>query len=88
MKRYALSQKLSHEDYFLTSTAQQVIGVIMKKPRMFYWEEVCDAWCPVPAIVDGELIVSEDQLEDGDELNVRFKRVDMTDEEFNALPEG
>lgn len=59
----------------------------MKKPRLFYWEEGVDAWCPV--IRDEvEGIVSVDSFtESGETMEIRFKRIDMTDEEFAAIPE-
>ena len=40
-----------------------------------------------PSLVEGQLICTADQLEDGECMEVRFKRVDMTDEEYNNLPE-
>ena len=60
----------------------------MKKPRLFYWEEGENAWVPVPEMVEGELICTEDQLGDKEEMEIRFKRFDMTDEEYAALPES
>ena len=62
----------------------------MKKPRLFYFEEAIGAggaWTPVPEYIDGELICVRDQLDDGDTMEIRFKRIDMTDEEFDNLPE-
>lgn len=57
-----------------------------KKPRLFYWEEAIDRWVPVPK--ETEYIINTDCLGDGDVEEIQFKRVDMTDEEFDALPEG
>jgi hypothetical protein len=59
----------------------------MKKPRLFYYEEAENCWCPVPDKVDGQLVCTADQLEDGESMEVCFKRVDMTDEEFDNLPD-
>jgi len=59
----------------------------MKKARLFYWEEGHDSWIPVPVNVDGELICTEDSMDEGEEITLRFKRFDMTDEEMAALPE-
>lgn len=58
-----------------------------KHPYLFYYEEACDAWVPVPEKVDGELICTADQLENGEDMELRFKRVDMTDAELATLPE-
>jgi len=57
-----------------------------KKPRLFYYEDAVDAWCPVPVDVDG--IVSLEMMDEGDVQSVQFKRIDMTDEEFDNMPEG
>lgn len=58
-----------------------------KKPRLFYWEEGVGAWVPAPDAV--EHIVSLDSFfgADDDEIEIRFKRFDMTDAELDALPE-
>lgn len=60
----------------------------IKKPRLLYWEDGEDAWCPVPNQVDGELICTSDQLGEGEETEIRFMRIDMTDEEFEMIPES
>lgn len=61
-----------------------------KRPRLFYWEEAEDCWCPadgyeltVANIIDVDLFLS-----DGEEIEICFKRQDMTDEEHAAIPEG
>lgn len=61
---------------------------MMKKPRLFYYAEGVDAWIPVPDLVEGELVCTADEMEDGEQMEMRFKRIDMTDEEFACLPEG
>ena len=58
----------------------------VKKPRLFYYEEGVDAWCPVPDRIDA-IIDLGNFSEDKESINIRFKRIDMTDAEFNSLPE-
>ena len=55
-----------------------------KKLRYFYYEEGVDAWCPVP---DDPTVLLE-HLTDGDDIEIRYKAVLMTDEEYENLPEG
>ena len=57
-----------------------------KYPYLFYYEEAVDAWVPAPVTIE-HLIVVDDQLENGEEMEIRFRRVDMTDKEINELPE-
>ena len=57
-----------------------------KKPRLFYWEEAYDAWTPAPDLLEN-IIGVENFFDDGDVEEIRFKRIDMTDEEFDVLPE-
>lgn len=60
-----------------------------KKPRLFYWEPAIDAWCPMPDYINPASIgVITEGLEDGEKTSVEFKRIDMTDEELNQLPEA
>ena len=56
-----------------------------KIPRLFYWEEALDAWVPAPDNVNHIVDVSFLDLEE--DWLVRFKRFDMTDDEFNSLPD-
>lgn len=56
----------------------------MKKKRLFYFEETIDAWCPVPRFT--EQIISTDTLAAGDIEEIKFKCVELTDEEMAALP--
>ena len=58
----------------------------MKTPRLFYWEEGIGAWIPAPDKVENMVDVDED-LEQDEVVMWHFKRVDMTDEEFDNLPE-
>lgn len=57
----------------------------MKKPRLFYYEEAVDGFVPVPDQV--ESIVDVENLDDGESRHIYFKRIDMTDEVYDALPE-
>ena len=57
-----------------------------KTPRLFYWEEGVDAWCPVPDLIENVVDLGS-FCEDGEVQEIRFKRFDMTDKEFNNLPE-
>lgn len=58
-----------------------------KFPQLFYEEDGLNAWVPVPDNIDN-IIVVEDQMEESEIVEIRFKRFDMTDEEMDALPEG
>ena len=58
----------------------------VKRPRLFYYEEGVDAWCPVPDRLDGIIDLGLFMM-NGEEINIRFRRIDMTDPEFNSLPE-
>ena len=58
-----------------------------KKPRLFYYEEGVDAWCPAPGKVT-EIIDTDSHFSGPDEIvEIRFKRIDMTDHEFDTMPE-
>jgi hypothetical protein len=57
-----------------------------KKPRLFYWEDAVDAWIPAPDEVDNILCLDGFD-EDGEIIEIRFKRIDMTDFEYDHLPE-
>ena len=76
---FAIAAKRHHQKCPLYMT--------VKYPRLMYYEEAINTWTPVPIKVDGELICTADQLEDGDIIELMFKRVDMTDHEFDSLPE-
>lgn len=58
-----------------------------KFPYLFYYEEAVDGWVPVPEKVEGELICIPEQLNEGETVDLQFKRIDMTDQEFDAMPE-
>lgn len=56
-----------------------------KHPYLLYYEEVIDAWTFAPEKVEN-LIAVADQLDDGDDMELMFKRKDMTDAEIAAIP--
>ena len=56
-----------------------------KFPRLFYYEDAYDCWSPWPGDVD--CVIDTDSLDDGETQEVEFKRVDMTDLEFDSIPE-
>lgn len=57
----------------------------VKRPRLFYYEEAINAWTPAPDRIE-HIISVEDQLGDCDKQEIEFKRFDMTDAEFEAIP--
>lgn len=61
-----------------------------KTPRLFYFDDGVDAFVPVPPDADLETLralVGFDSMDNRDECVIRFRRVDMTDGELEALPE-
>lgn len=52
---------------------------------LFYYEEAESCWIPAPCKVEN-IISASDQLENGERMEIDFKRVDMTDKEFDNLP--
>ena len=57
-----------------------------KKPRLVYYEEGESCWCPAPELVENIVDITA-FFDPGEVQEVRFKRVDMTDEEWADLPE-
>ncbi len=57
----------------------------MKKPRLFYYEETLEAWAPVPELLDS-IIDVDNLMGNGDEVEIRFKRLGMKDAEFEEIP--
>lgn len=55
------------------------------KPRLFYYEEAVNAWVPWTDGYDFASIL--EMLDDGEDTQLEFRRIDMTDEEFDNLPE-
>ena len=63
-------------------------GDMPKKPRLFYYEEAADAWLPAALVIEANYAEAElSMLDDGEEREVRIRRVDMTDAEYAAMPE-
>ena len=64
-------------------------GGMPKKPRLFYYEEAENAWLPATWALEENFAAAElDMLDDGEEKEIRIKRLDMTDAEYEAMPEG
>lgn len=58
-----------------------------KKPRLVYYEEGESCWCPAPERIETLVDITSDFLSHGEVIEISFKRVDMTDEEWGNLPE-
>ncbi len=58
----------------------------IKKPRLFYFEEAEDCWCPAPDDI-ASILDLESFSGDGDVIEIQFKRVDMSDAEIDNLEE-
>jgi hypothetical protein len=56
-----------------------------KFPHLFYYEDAVNSWIPAPDKIEN-IIATDDQLEDGETIDLQFKRIDMTDEEMDSLP--
>ena len=56
-----------------------------KFPYLFYFEDSIDAWVPAPDEV--EMIISAGSLCENETESIKFKRVDLTDEEYDQIPE-
>jgi hypothetical protein len=61
-----------------------------KEPRFFYWEGGLDNWMPVDSL---EWLLDPEAVQDGDIVEFKFKRVDMTEDEyrdylFELCPDG
>ncbi|WP_240224626.1 hypothetical protein [Rheinheimera hassiensis] len=58
----------------------------LQKSFLFYYEIGLDTWCPVPENIDE--ILSENNVTDGELFEISFKRLRMTQNEFDAIPEA
>lgn len=60
-----------------------------KKPRLFYWEPAEDCWSPVTDEMRAafDQVYTFEHLDEDEEIKITFKRQDMTDQEFDAIPE-
>lgn len=56
--------------------------MVEKKPRILYWEGRLESFIPVPSL---ESLIDSEENNFGDEVVFMFKRINMTDEEFQAL---
>ncbi len=56
-----------------------------KFPYLFYYEDAVDAWVPAPDEI--AMIISTTSLDDKEKISIEFKRIDLTDEEYAAIPE-
>lgn len=59
----------------------------IKTPRLFIYEETEGWWCPIEPN-DFEGFIDLPSMDCDEIYTLQFKRVDMTDEEFKAIPEG
>ena len=57
----------------------------VKKKYLFYYEDSVNAWVPVPDKVSE--IFDFDSYKDGQEVELRLQFAEMTQEEFDAIPE-
>lgn len=55
------------------------------KKHLFYYEEAVDAWVPAPDRIDE--ILSLEQFDGDEKIEIEFRAVLMSDEELNNLPE-
>lgn len=58
---------------------------VEKFPRIFYYEEAENCWAPTHCDID--CLFDASILEDGETIEIQFKRFDMTDKEFAEIPE-
>ncbi len=60
-----------------------------KKPHLFYFEDAVNAWVPVPVETEKAILAEfwDGCLDEGDEIELQIRRHDMTDAEFDAIPE-
>jgi len=63
-------------------------GDMPKKPRLFYYEEAEDAWLPASLAIEQNFADAElSMLDDGEVKDIKIKRIDMTDTEYEGMPE-
>jgi len=58
-----------------------------KRPRLFYYDDAVSAWVPTWAETE-RAVLAEFIVDDGDIIELHVRRHDMTDAEFEAIPEG
>lgn len=59
-----------------------------KKPRLFYYEEAVEGFIPVEGNEVSGIIDLDQFNKDGEVIELQFKRIDMTDTEFDNMPEA
>lgn len=64
---------------------QKYDSFAVAKPRLFYWEEAYDAWVPAPERIEHIIDTESHFGEDGETVDITFKRVDMTNEDFEKI---
>lgn len=57
-----------------------------KKPYLWYYEEAENAWIPLPERFSE--VIEANQLFDREEFEIKIRRQDMTQAEFDKIPEG
>lgn len=64
-------------------------GEMPKKPRLFYYEEAENCWLPASLAIEENFADAELSMLDNQEVkDIRIKRIDMTDAEYEAMPEA
>ena len=56
-----------------------------KNPYLFYYEEACNSFIIAPRNLNDLLSVND--MYDGEEMEIKFRRSDLTDKEYAELPE-
>lgn len=56
-----------------------------KNPFLFYYEDAINGWIPAPEKIEN--IIGVEDMDELELFEIKFKRVDMTDEQFDNLPE-
>jgi hypothetical protein len=64
--------------------SKHIKGCPLLKPYLFYFEEAVNAWVPAPKEVSA--IIDTDNLGESEDQEIKFKRFDMTEDEFANLP--
>lgn len=59
----------------------------IRHPRLFYYEDTEDAWAPADGLEVESIVGNPSELDADEEREIRFKRMDMSDAEMDALPE-
>jgi len=55
-----------------------------KHSYLFYYEDALSAWIPAPDKIEN-ICSAVDNLEPDEEIEIKFRRVDMTDKQLNDL---